>query len=320
MLTEEENDFFYEVFCPGYLDETKKLFQQNPKFAYYTKAETALKIIRNKEIWFRNAVVMNDRTEISYGLNLIKKVLSGPDGDKFWEAIYKVFNSEDVILDATKVLDEWEFDWRFETYLFCGSLHDQSENKTGRLSMWRAYGDIALVFAEHQSSMGLDKLGVSSILVSYINEDELVNRLRRVTYGIQKHCERLNLLGKEKLTVCVWFMILLYAIGTKHPGFSEEKEVRLYFRPNEIPEKIMERRQVVINEIPQEIWVFPLVNRPEIGFDHFDLPSILDRIIIGPTPYPYVSMKTFRTELNEAGVNNLEKRVVLSDIPLRVDR
>lgn len=35
----------------------------NLQFIYYTSAETAMSILKSKEIWFRNARVMNDYEE-----------------------------------------------------------------------------------------------------------------------------------------------------------------------------------------------------------------------------------------------------------------
>jgi hypothetical protein len=42
----------------------------------------------------------------------------------------------------------------------------------------------------------------------------------------------------------------------------------------------------------------------------------LDRIIIGPTEFPHVSFKAFVDVLEELGVVDASKKVVVSDIPL----
>ena len=74
MQTFNETDArIFEIFCPGNMGKLSKIKSGNRKFAYYTSADTAKKIIQNEEIWFRNATVMNDFSEISYGLSLVKK-------------------------------------------------------------------------------------------------------------------------------------------------------------------------------------------------------------------------------------------------------
>ena len=319
MWIEGEAEKFYEIFQPRYSESLRKLTDEQSRFVYYTNAETALKIIRNKEIWFRNAAVMNDFSEISYGLSLTKRVFASDAGAQFWSVVTTIFHSQEIIDKVCNMLDEWEADWRLETFLFCVSLHDQTEDKRGRLSMWRAYGDAALVFKRNASWDSSNQLGVYMMPVNYFMEAELLNQLSKVTSAIEKNSEYIRSLGEQKISEWIWFMVFLNAIGTKHPGFSEEKECRFYFRPTEINETVLKSDHVVIKGIPQEIWKFPLHDEPQNGLNNFDIPSILDRIIIGPTRYPYVTLRTYQAELIKAGVKDVENRIVLSDIPLRTN-
>jgi hypothetical protein len=48
-----------------------------------------------------------------------------------------------------------------------------------------------------------------------------------------------------------------------------------------------------------------------------EIPSLINRIIIGPTQYPWAMWKAFVTLLSEAGVENAASKVFTSDIPLR---
>ena len=315
--SEAINDFF-RIFYPGYLNHIFEVESNNRRFAYYTSADTAKMIIENEEVWLRNATVMNDFSEISYGLNLTMGALSGPVGENFGNAVNAVFPD---VMDKVKTgLNQWVKNWRLETYLSCLSLHESSEDRNGRLSMWRAYGDIALIIKNNPLTSITDRLGVYSIPVNYLAENDCKRRLGTITKAISDNTRLIRGTGVDTFVNNIIFMVFLSAIGTKHPGFSEEKEWRIYFRPAEQPKTILTKKVVVINSVPQEVGVLPLKHDPDNGLHHADIPSLLDSIIIGPTAYPYVSARAFVALLEKAGVHNASRKVVVSDIPLRTHR
>jgi len=47
------------------------------------------------------------------------------------------------------------------------------------------------------------------------------------------------------------------------------------------------------------------------------LPDLLNRIIIGPCEFPQVILTAFHRLLDDAGVPDPGKKIVVSDIPLR---
>ena len=306
---------FNQIFCPGLLEAFQSVVQEKKRFAYYTSADTAMKVIRNRELWFRNAMVMNDFSEIAYGLNLIRKVFSGPEGDKFRGAVNDIFPEVMDRVDAK--FTDWNVDWEIETYIACVSLHDDSEDMGGRLSMWRAYGDTALIVNNTPMSASTDLLGVFSVPVVYLDENGLNIKFSGIVDEILKNRDYLTDLGPDTLVEYIHKMLFYIAIATKHPGFSEEKEWRLFYRPNETGSPAMRCETVVLGGVPQNIWALRLANEPENGLHGADIPSLLDRIIVGPTEHPYVSAQAFRRALAEAGVENAGEKVCVSDIPLR---
>ena len=48
-----------------------------------------------------------------------------------------------------------------------------------------------------------------------------------------------------------------------------------------------------------------------------DMTRIFDRLIIGPSPYPWVMYQAFVAALAEIGVPDASNRVFVSDIPIR---
>ncbi len=98
----------------------------------------------------------------------------------------------------------------------------------------------------------------------------------------------------------------------------KKKEWRIYFQPECFPENILNREVVTIQGVMQQAWKLPLQHDPDHGLHHADLPGLMDRIIIGPTPYPEISYHAFVELLDQAGVENAGDKVFVSGIPLRM--
>lgn len=306
---------FNQIFQPGLIEESLAVVNEQKRFVYYTTADTAMKVLRNQELWFRNSTVMNDCSEISYGLGLIGTVFSSEEGARFRTAVEDIFHG--TIEKAGELLAGWERDWEFETYIACVSVHNPEEDQQGRLSMWRAYGDTALVIQNTPMVAVTDLLAVFSVPVLYLSEQGFSDHLAKITNAILINRTYLQGLGQETLVAYIHNMLFRFAIATKHPGFAEEKEWRLFYRPTERVSPGMTEETLVLDGVPQKVYKLRLGNEPEKGLHGADIPSLLDRIIIGPTEFPYVSYKAFVGVLSGLGVENAADKVVLSDIPLR---
>ncbi len=316
MEIDEYNLKFIQIFCPGLIEEISAVKDEQKRFVYYTFADTAMKVLRNQELWFRNATVMNDFSEISYGLGLIRAVFSGPEGERFRNVVDDIFTG--TIKKTDELFSGWEHDWQFETYIACLSIHNPEEDKRGRLSMWRAYGDTALVIKNTPMIAVTDLLKVFSTPVLYLSKEGLTEHLSKVTEAILVEKDYLQNLGQDALVTYIHNMLFRFAIASKHPGFEEEKEWRLYFRPTEGKSPGMTEEIVVLEGVPQKVFKLRLMNDPNNGLHGADIPSLLDRILIGPTEFPYVSYNAFVTELEGLGVADAASKVVISDIPLRL--
>jgi len=107
----------------------------------------------------------------------------------------------------------------------------------------------------------------------------------------------------------------------KYEGFKEECEWRLIYAPVRWPSPLIaqERSMEDIGGIPQIIYKIPLhANIPSApeGLEQLDFSRLFDRLIVGPTVYPYSMLEAFVTALQKAGVP--EPRIVLSGIPIRM--
>lgn len=316
MQLDETDLRLFEIFAPGQVAARTSIQTDNVRFVYYTSADTAMKVLRNQELWFRNATVMNDFSEISYGLDLIRAVFSGPEGARFRDAVDNIFAG--TIQQAEHFLSGWENDWRLETYIACLSVHDPKEDARGRLSMWRAYGDTALVVRNRPMTQITDRLGVYSLPVQYFSKEDFERYLSEITDAVSKNRTFLQGLGQSVLVSCIHQMLHQFAIATKHPGFKEEKEWRIFYRPTQKTSPAMMEEVVTIGGVPQKVHKLRLAHEPENGLFFADIPSLLDRVIIGPSEFPYVTYRAFLEVLEERRVEDAPRKVVVSDIPLRI--
>jgi hypothetical protein len=114
------------------------------------------------------------------------------------------------------------------------------------------------------------------------------------------------------------FEVYRYAVlCTKHPGFEEEKEWRLIYSPDL---KLSDRIRIDIESVggvPQLVGKVPLKDVPEEGLVGVEVPKLFERIIIGPTEFPFEIQAAFVGILTARNIPELVPRVIVSDIPLR---
>lgn len=306
--------------------EREKLKNEGRKLVYYTSAETALKILDNKEVWMRNARCMNDYSEVQHGLDTMRRFLATPTAEKpdigridFEAAIEALLPGMfQQMLDMANHYIPLIED---ECYITCLSVHEPDEDLTGRLSMWRAYGvgpaGIALVvniepFYEIQS-----ELGAFSNPVIYQNPDEIYNDFRRFASVFRENIDFIKTFPVEEIVQYIFLKILTTAVGSKHPGFKEEKEWRVVHIGGYMPPGALKSDIVVLGGIPQKIMKIPLGEASVTGHDGMEISRLLHRAIVGPTDYPDIVSEAIIAKLKEIGVSDADSKVVRSDIPLR---
>ena len=100
-------------------------------------------------------------------------------------------------------------------------------------------------------------------------------------------------------------------------GFREEREWRAIYAPKFWPSTLMESSTEIISGIPQIVYKIPLDAKVSDRFTDLDFPRIFDRLIVGPTSYPWPMYEAFVDALKKAGVDDAEKRLCVSGIPIR---
>jgi hypothetical protein len=110
-------------------------------------------------------------------------------------------------------------------------------------------------------------------------------------------------------------MLRTSVVSLKHYGFHEENEWRIVYSPNQEPSSSISSSIKTVRGIPQTVYEVPLVEL--VGRNPDRLPSLIDRVIIGPSPYPRPMSDAFVATLKDAGVADANQRVFVSDIPIR---
>jgi Protein of unknown function (DUF2971) len=290
-----------------------------PRFVHYTNAETAKHIIDGERLWLRQATTMNDYLEIQFGLRCVWEILGTQTRKHPLEHIVEnIFPG--LWNEIGHSFREWSRSIHLGTYLACLSEHDQSEDRNGRLSMWRAYGGdcgVAIVVKPEAIFGGSVRASVTSVPVVYGDERKLWEEYERVADYVARCSSFLHSIPRNYFADCVLEAFRLSAICTKHSGFAEEREWRIIYSPSGTdPDPFVEQSIESVRGIPQKVYKLKLTDDVDNGYKA-SARSILDRVIIGPTQYPMAVGEAFHDLLSRKGVENPGERVYASNIPLR---
>jgi len=310
---------YKQIFFPFEARATQRVSQTGGRFAYYTNAETAYKILKNQEIWMRHTRVMNDYLEVEHGLECIRAAHRHSDaGNEFDRALDSCF--PDISKEIADLFDSWAPIIRQHTYVTCFSEHSSDDDEFGRLSMWRAYGGssgVALILNAGAMLRPSDALQAHSTPVAYMNAADVANELKAVAKEICANIDYVQSLGATNLKRAIFDVFRYASICTKHRSFEEEREWRV------ITTRILQKSQHLTSEveliggIPQNVLKIKLQDHPEENLTGLQIASLIDRILIGPCEYPETIKAALSQILINAGVEDAETKIQITGIPLR---
>jgi len=309
------------IFRPHATKRREAFVTSKGRFVHYTTAENAIKIIKSKKLWMRNAKCMNDYMEVSHGHKLLVDTFNKLN---LKESLTKALEPcrNEIAETAIGLFNKWWNDIQHNTFISSISEHQNNEDLYGRLSMWRAYGRqsekaaivINVPFEPYNATKGLN---LSLRPAAYFEEEDLEKELTLVINNIRDNIDFLSAQNSQIVMSRVFAMLVVTALNLKHVGFKEEREWRIIYLPEQNPSKLIKRDVETINGVPQIIYQVPLEDYPKENVVGISIPRLIDRIIIGPTQYPLPLYHAFKVALEEAGVENAGSRVIVSNIPLR---
>jgi hypothetical protein len=296
---------------------------ESARFVHYTTAEAALSIISSKRMWMRNTLCMSDYREVQHGFEMLQKFFSNEEKMAPFKAALDacVPGAAD---EALNLFNQWWNDIRFHTYITSISEHYPKEDTHGRLSMWRAFGvsnssRVALVLNIPWFSGSAMALNVIFSPVAYLTEEETHEQIHIVMQNISEKHDFLRSVERQFVVNSVFFMLLTGVTCLKHEGFREEREWRGIYSPHRTPSNYMKPFAKVISGIPQIIYELPLDERIAPELSGLEFSRVFDRLIIGPTQFPWPMFEAFRDALDKAGIppETERQRIFVSGIPIR---
>lgn len=165
-----EYDLAFRIFFPHPIRRMEEMRRSDKKFVHYTSAETALSIIRERKVWMRNAMVMNDFNEIHHGFDCLKYSLTTEPGQNLKDRINRVH--PEAFEQIVSQVDDHLPTIRYNTYITSISEHQNFE-QNGRLSMWRAYAPkngVALILNKEAFLQPSDALKAYTSPVAYCDQ------------------------------------------------------------------------------------------------------------------------------------------------------
>lgn len=311
-LTDQEANFF-QIFHGYAAGKMNTIELAGGRFVHYTTAENAAKMFAKPYLWLRNSQTMNDFSEIHHGKKVLFETYAGPVGKRFQDAINSLF--PDISKEIEKRFDQSLFEFEHDTYLASLSEHDDTEDRYGRLSMWRAYGNVAMVLNRGVFLRPSDAIRAYTSPVAYMDQPEFEAEFLVMTEKVERETEFLSQFDREMIIGVIFQMFRYAVLCTKHPAFKEEREWRIIYSPS-YQSPMIEKAIETIRGVPQLVYKIPLVDVPG-DLEGAAPAGLVNRVIIGPTQFGAAMYDGLLQGMNGAGIPDAAAKLWISGVPLR---
>jgi hypothetical protein len=328
-MTQNEIEFqikLESIFLPHSRRQRNRLYiesngsRQPARFVHYTSAEAGLKIIQRKRLWMRNTTCMSDYREVQHGYGILTNFFSDKGQRDVFERVIESC-APGSVREALGLFDQWWVNIQYNTFITSISEHDEKEDLHGRLSMWRAFGGngarVAIVFKIPWHSEGAGALNLMFSPVAYLTGEEVQASFFEVIDNVKRECAFLATVDRPKIIEILFTMFVATVTCLKHEGFREEREWRAIYSPTRMPSPLMKSSVETVNGIPQVVFELPLDGNAAPELADLDFAMTFERLILGPSQYPAAMVQAFLKTLRNAGIEDAEKRIVISGIPIR---
>jgi hypothetical protein len=165
------------------------------------------------------------------------------------------------------------------------------------------------IFKPHARKQRDDFYAKSKRLVHYTSADIALKIIKTKRLWMRNTADFLRTLDRQIIIAQVFNMLLTGVTCVKHKGFEEEREWRAIYMPKYAASPLMISSTEVVGGVPQIIYQIPLDESVSPALAELDLVSMFDRLIVGPSPYPWVMYEAFADALAKAGVTDASNRV-----------
>jgi hypothetical protein len=207
--------------------------------------------------------------------------------------------------------------------MICFSEHGNTEvdeDSFGRLSMWRAYGgdnNVAMILNPEPFFAETNTFHAFTTPVLYADTASFLDQFESFVKGLEQREDYLIRLGHEQVFGLLFFAFHMAVLSTKHPAFFEEREWRIIYSPTIYKSDRIEQSIEVVAGEPQLVQKIPLLDVPETGLVGITIPSLLERVIIGPSQNPIPISDAFAAQMELLNIDDPVSKIKISNIPLR---
>lgn len=319
-MTDLEFDPAYPIFHAVAFARQIAAMNARTRFAYYTTAETAAKVLRNRELWLRMPTCMNDASEVQHGREVVLDLWGEADSTRLMSLLDELHPG--LSQELTDKLDaDSAPELMAQTFIACLSEHavKPEEDRYGRLSMWRAYGGVsgvAIVVKGDAFWSTESDVNVYVSPVEYLDKAAFTRYFNDLIDRLEANRTAISGLSREQTLSWLYQAITLAMLCVKHPAFHEEQEWRIFYSLRD-PSPLLPIQIETIRGIAQPVIKLPLSDAPGQPPSGRSLADVVERVIIGPTEFPLATASAFAHLLTELGVPDAGSKVIISGIPLR---
>ncbi len=278
--------------------------------AHYTNLPVLVSILEKGEIWLRTTQKMNDYREIEWGVSRLQEALKLPGGLYLKKALSHVDPELSAYVDTFAKRNEQLF--TTNTYSSSFTFHDPTRDRYGRLSMWRAYGKVALILDSKAIADDLTS-HVRLTAMAYMEASEVSERMVEVAKNVEAHQAQLRTFDRQTLRAEVFLMLGLAQLSNKHPGFREEDEWRALWVEDVRCDPLLSKSVEVIKGQEEVVYRLSLA-----ALSRGNLSALVDKVMIGPTTVDEMIEMRDRVEATFTKLGWWPKNgIELTEIPLR---
>lgn len=288
--------------------ELRRLRDGSDVLVHHTSAENAKNILKEPELWLRNARRMpDDPNEIKLGRDCVDRFLAERSGEfssalnaispGLWEEVSDCWNAEKV-----PQIDQ--------TYIASFSA-DSTGDFIGSAKHWERYGPIAFHFNPAFLKDEPSKLGVYAVKVTY-SKGSIENGLSCFLNDLKRDRETLTQVPHDIMVSFIRHRLFFASVGSKSQCFDWEKEWRLVHSPYLFCSADLYSQG---EGIDQKI-ILPLKNTLDGNSPQLNLTNLIRNVVVDPHGAK-VDSETHHaliSQLEHHGVTDAAARVVFRQI------
>ena len=263
---------------------------------------------------------MNDHQEMSWGLLEGRRQLLAHKG--LAEACESTEHYQELVHAFSYYFDAFLDQHVNDVYVGCFCKHE-AEDHDGLLSMWRAYGANGGGVAIEFETSKLQPHDEATLVLHPVTYASTADRIAWITNKLDEAAAMIakERPAKDQLMYAAWHLLQrlkMFALFTKHKGFSEEKEWRIvYFSDRDGAKRYNSMLSYLVNEKGIQPKLKLKIGSAISAISPVALTDLISSIILGPTAGAPLSQMAVRRMLVQQGKPELADRVRVSTTPFR---